>query len=250
MVLNNYRDQADVLLLPMAKLFIRISPNTISFFSLFLALLSGISFALGDRSDMYLIPGVAFLFLSAFFDALDGKVARMTNTDSVQGDLLDHVFDRYSDIFILGGITFSPYCPMEIGFIAIISVLMLSYMGTQAQAVGGKRHYGGLLGRADRLMMITVVSVVQYILITASDTHEIMEYYLLGWMMILFIVIGNLNAIQRLNDTWKDLGEKEGNASGERSRDNDGAGRSNKRTSPKVRSSNWDPDDEIEWKGK
>ena len=54
-------------------------------------------------------------FFSSLFDALDGKVARITDSSSARGDLLDHVFDRYSDIFILGGITFSPYCPMEVG---------------------------------------------------------------------------------------------------------------------------------------
>ena len=246
MVLNNYRDQADIVLIPIAKRMTRLSPNTISFISLFLALLSGISFAICDRSDVYLLPAVMLLFFSALFDAVDGKVARLTNTDSIQGDLLDHVFDRYSDIFILSGITFSPYCPMEIGFIGIISVLMLSYMGTQAQAVGGKRHYGGWLGRADRLMIITVVSVVQYIFIATTDTHELSGYYPLGWMMILFIFVGNLNAIQRLHDTWKDLGENEDHTSAH----GNGSVQSRKRMSPKMRSSDWDSDDDIEWKGK
>lgn len=246
MVLNNYRDQADVVLIPIAKRITRLSPNTITFISLILAIMSGIFFAVCDRSDDYLLPAFIFLFLSALFDALDGKVARLTNTASVQGDLLDHVIDRYSDIFILGGITFSPYCPVEIGFIAIISVLMLSYMGTQAQAVGGKRHYGGWLGRADRLMLILVVSVVQYLLMITTDTHELSEYYLLGWMMILFIFVGNLNAVQRLHDTWKDL-EENGDPT---VRGVNGSSPSRKRAALKMRSSDWDSDDDIEWKGK
>ncbi len=205
MVLNDYREQADVVLLPIAKRIQWISPNTLTYLSLVLAGLSGLSYALTDRSDDYLLLAFLLLFFSSLFDGLDGKVARLTNRSSAKGDLLDHVFDRYSDIFILGGITFSPYCPMEIGFIAIISVLMLSYMGTQAQAVGGKRHYGGWLGRADRLMLLLVASMVQYILIVFFSTHEISSFYLLGWLMILFIFVGNLNAFQRLYDTWKEL---------------------------------------------
>ena len=205
MVLNDYREQADVVLLPIAKRIQWISPNTLTYLSLVLAGFSGLSYALTDRSDDYLLLAILLLFFSSLFDALDGKVARLTNRSSAKGDLLDHVFDRYSDIFILGGITFSPYCPMEIGFIAIISVLMLSYMGTQAQAVGGKRHYGGWLGRADRLMLLLVASMVQYILIVFFSTHEISSFYLLGWLMILFIFVGNLNAFQRLYDTWKEL---------------------------------------------
>jgi len=210
MVLNQYREQADSILLPMAKRITRVSPNTITHISLILALVSGICYALTDRSDDYLILALIALFLSSLFDALDGMVARLTNTSSVRGDLLDHVIDRYSDIFILGGITFSPYCPKEIGFIAIISVLMLSYMGTQAQAVGGKRHYGGWLGRADRMMMLIVVTLLQILLITSTSTHEVSNFYPLGWLMLLFILIGNLNAMQRFYDTWTGLEEAEG----------------------------------------
>lgn len=246
MVLNDYRDQADVVLIPIAKRITRLSPNTITYISLFFAILSGVSFALCDRTHDLLLPAFGFLFLSALFDALDGKVARLTDNSSIRGDLLDHVIDRYSDIFILGGITFGPYCPMEIGFIAIISVLMLSYMGTQAQAVGGKRHYGGWLGRADRLGLLMVITLVQYLLISVSGTYEISGYYLLGWLMMLFIIIGNLNAVQRLYDTWLELGENEDPASGGSDRPVMMA----RRVSPKIRSVEPDSDDDIEWKGK
>ena len=209
MVLNNYREQADVLIEPLAKKLLMISPNTITFISLVFAFLSGASFVMTENDHVYLLPAIFLLLLSALFDALDGKVARLTGTSSIRGDLLDHVIDRYSDIFVIGGITFSPYCPMEIGFIAIISVLMLSYTGTQAQAVGGKRHYGGWLGRADRLMLLMVVSMVQYLMIQFQGINEVSGYYLLGWLMVLFIIIGNLNAIQRVYDTWVELGEAE-----------------------------------------
>ena len=35
-------------------------------------------------------------------------------------------------------------------------------MGTQAQAVGAGREYAGLLGRADRLVVLAIVPVIQY----------------------------------------------------------------------------------------
>ena len=207
MVLNDYRDRADVLIEPIAKRLIMVSPNTLTWISLLFALLSGASYVITDRDAIYLVPAVLMLLLSALFDALDGKVARLTGTSCARGDLLDHVIDRYSDIFVLGGITLSPYCPEEVGFIAIISVLVLSYTGTQAQAVGVTRNYGGWLGRADRLMLLLIISSAQYLLITGWDTHEVFGYYPLGWLMLLFIVVGNLNAIQRVYDTWCELGE-------------------------------------------
>ena len=52
---------------------------------------------------------------NALFDALDGCLARSSNSESRQGDLIDHVLDRYSDIFIFGGITIGGYVAWQIG---------------------------------------------------------------------------------------------------------------------------------------
>ncbi len=205
MVLNDYREQADLVLLPLAKRLVGISPNTLSYISLLAAVLAGASFALTGRSESLLLPGFFLTFISSILDALDGRVARLIGEASARGDLLDHVFDRYADIFILGGITLSPYCPTVIGFIAIISVLLISYMGTQAQAMGVSRNYGGLLGRADRLMLIMILVPVQFVLIAFFSIHEIGPLYPLGWLMVVFIIIGNINAVQRLKATWDDL---------------------------------------------
>lgn len=205
MVLNDYREQADLVLLPLAKRLVGISPNTLSYISLLAAVLAGASFALSQRSEYLLLPGFLLTFISSILDALDGRVARLIGEASARGDLLDHVFDRYADIFILGGITLSPYCPTVIGFIAIITVLLISYMGTQAQAMGVSRNYGGLLGRADRLMLIMILVPVQFVLIAFFAIREIGPLYPLGWLMAVFIIIGNINAVQRLKSTWDDL---------------------------------------------
>jgi archaetidylinositol phosphate synthase len=254
MVLNDYREQADILIEPLAKRLTSISPNTITWISLLFALLSGLSFVMTRDDHLYLLPAILLLLLSALFDALDGKVARLTGTSSIRGDLLDHVIDRYSDIFVLGGITFSPYCPIEIGFVAIISVLMLSYTGTQAQAVGGSRNYGGWLGRADRLMLLLIGSLVQYIMIQFLDISEMADYYLLGWLMLLFILVGNLNAIQRVYDTWIELGdakpgERENKPFRDGSRVSDGGVLRGRRIGSGQDRDIPDEDTDIEWKG-
>lgn len=233
MVLNDYRDRADVILIPIARVCKSISPNTLTFVSLLLAIATGFAYAYSGESDHLLLAAFILLLLSSLFDALDGKVARITGKSSVRGDLLDHVIDRYSDIFIIAGITFSPFCPEIFGFVAIISVLMLSYMGTQAQAVGGSRNYGGMLGRADRLMLILAITLIQYLLMVLFSVEEVMGYYLLTWLMLLFILLGNMNTFQRMHDTWIKLGEKEPDHA------EDGNGMRNE-----------DPqDDIIEWKG-
>src|SRR5208283_4565465 len=101
-------------------------------------------------------------FLSGLFDVLDGEVARATGRASVRGDFLDHVLDRYADLVLVVGIAVSGYVDPLLALFALVSLLLTSYMGTQAQAVGQGRLYGGLLSRADRLVVLMVVTFLEF----------------------------------------------------------------------------------------
>jgi archaetidylinositol phosphate synthase len=209
MVLDRYRNIADKFLLPIANHMLNANPNIVSGVALSFALAAGIAFYVSYMAHWLLILAVLFTFLNALFDALDGKIARLTEKSSAKGDFLDHVLDRYADIFILGGIALSPYCNQLIGMIAVLGVLLLSYMGTQAQAVGCKREYGGILGRADRLILLIIVPIVQFIFLAFIPDGKIgvynMRFTILEYMMIWFAIAGNITAIQRIFSTWKKL---------------------------------------------
>ena len=124
----------------------------------------------------------------------------LTNTTSLKGDFLDHALDRYADVFIVGGLALSSWCDLRIGFFAIIGMLLTSYMGTQSQAVGYKRVYAGLLGRADRLVLLIVAPILQHIFIR-FDLVFIYNFTLLEWVLIYIAVVGNLTAVQRFVKT-------------------------------------------------
>ena len=209
MVLDRYRNIADKFLLPIANHMLNANPNIVSGIALSFALAAGIAFYVSYMAHWLLILAVLFTFLNALFDALDGKIARLTEKSSAKGDFLDHVLDRYADIFILGGIALSPYCNQLIGMIAVLGVLLLSYMGTQAQAVGCRREYGGILGRADRLVLLIIVPIVQFIFLIFIPDGKIgvynMRFTILEYMMIWFAIAGNITAIQRIFSTWKKL---------------------------------------------
>jgi len=83
--------------------------------------------------------------------------------------------------------------------LALTGVLMASYLGggTQAQAVGVGRVYGGLLGRADRLVLIMVTRII--------DLIAPMSFYGLGWfgwLLVLFGIFGHITAFQRFAYVW------------------------------------------------
>jgi phosphatidylglycerophosphate synthase len=140
------------------------------------------------------------MVLSALLDAVDGAVARKIDQANARGDLLDHVFDRYADLFILCGILFGGYAPAWIGVLAITGVILTSYMGTQAQAVGVGRYYGGILGRADRLILLLGTTILNWAYPTA-----IYGLPILGWVLVLFAITGHFTAIQRFVFIWRRL---------------------------------------------
>ncbi len=198
MVLNKYRKNVDSLLNSLAKPFLKMSPNAITLISLLLAFLAGLSYYLTHISVYWLIGAFIFTFLAALFDALDGKVARLRGISSRKGDFLDHLVDRYADTFIIIGISLSPYSNPLIGIFALSGVYLTSYIGTQAQAVGVGRLYGGLLGRADRMVILLVLPIPQLFwwgfYFSASS-----------WVLIAFAVLGHITALQRILSAWKNI---------------------------------------------
>jgi archaetidylinositol phosphate synthase len=212
MVLDKHRKDVDFLITPVARKCININPNTISWLGLIVALLSGIVLYLSWDEHWMLLLGAALVLLSGYFDALDGKIAKLSGKCSVKGDFLDHVFDRYADMFMIAAIALSGWCDTFIGLMAVMGVLLTSYMGTQAQAVGAKRLYDGLLGRADRVVFCFVFPILQFILMELGFGFFELFDHEFNWMelmMIYFAIIGNATAIQRVIITWKNLNEAE-----------------------------------------
>ena len=194
MTLDQYRHHVKVYFDPLVAIAIRcrITPNVLTIAALIASAAAGVFFYM--RMEMLGIIAVA---ANAFCDAMDGAVAREMKIQSLRGDFLDHAVDRYADIFIITGIFAGGLVPWQIGVFALTGVLMASYLGTQAQAVGVGRYYGGLLGRADRLVLILVVGIIGLVIP--------MSFYglsWLGWLLVLFGVFGHITALQRFAYVW------------------------------------------------
>ncbi|MDD4307335.1 MAG: CDP-alcohol phosphatidyltransferase family protein [Thermoplasmata archaeon] len=212
MVLDKHRSSADRFLVPMARKLIRVNPDHISAVAIILAALTGVLFYLSGTWYHLLIVSVVVLIASSLMDALDGKVAKMTGKASLRGDFLDHVLDRYADIFLILGIMVSGYCHWLIGFLGLTGVLMTSYLGTQSQAVGVQRDYGGILGRADRLVLMMLAPLVLWGMLFFWDVSVVIT---LPWielaltpfdiLMAWFAIAGHFTALQRGRRIWREL---------------------------------------------
>jgi len=200
MTLDQYRSAAERLLGPWVRAAARLglSPDQVSVIAFGVAVAAGVAFAVGEPA--FYILGAVLVLLNGWFDLVDGALARHLDISSDGGDLLDHVLDRYADIAILAGFTVG-IDAYALGFAAVTGVLMTSYLGTQIQAVGIGREYGGLLGRADRLALMGVVGVVA----AAYSAPLIIGLNVVGLLLVLFAVVGHLTALQRFLGAWRDL---------------------------------------------
>jgi hypothetical protein len=73
MVLDKHRREADPFIAPVAKRFINVNPNTVSWLGLITALICGIVFYFSYDEHWLLLLGAALVLVSGYFDALDGR---------------------------------------------------------------------------------------------------------------------------------------------------------------------------------
>lgn len=198
MTLDQFRPLANRLLRPFVAAALRVgaTPDQISVLAFAISILAGVAFYLA--TPVMYVTGAVLVLVNGWLDLLDGAVARETNVDSPGGDLLDHVLDRYADVVIVAGLA-AGIDQYALGFAAVTGVLLTSYMGTQIEAVGLERQYGGLLGRADRLALVGIVGAITAIVPSVAG------FSLVGWLLVLFAVVGHVTAFQRFFGAWRDL---------------------------------------------
>jgi archaetidylinositol phosphate synthase len=201
MTLDRFRSVADRVIVPFVAGAARIglTPNAVSTLAFLVAAAAGGTFYLAGETPMLYLVGAVLVLLNGLLDLLDGALARELGTASKAGDLLDHVLDRYADIVIIVGLA-GGIDDWRLGIAAVTGVLMTSYLGTQAQAVGIDRVYGGLLGRADRLVLVGLVAVV-----APFVTGALGPFTLVGWLLVVFAVVGHLTAVQRFYYSMRSL---------------------------------------------
>lgn len=212
MVLDSKRGAVDFAITPVAERLIGVNPNMISWAGLITAFVAGLLMFLSPVCNWLLLVGAMVVLFSGYLDALDGKVAKLAGKASDKGDYLDHVFDRYADVFMIGGVAVSAWCNPYLGMLALVGVLLTSYMGTQAQAIGAPRLYAGLLGRADRVVLSTLFPLIQLAMVLAGYPVLAVGSVTLSWMevmMVYFAVVGNATAVQRAVITWRNLNSED-----------------------------------------
>jgi phosphatidylglycerophosphate synthase len=93
-------------------------------------------------------------------NALDGLVARRAGLARPWGEVLNELGDRLADVALLGGLALAPTSDGRLGAAALVATLLASQVGVLGKAAGGPRQYGGVMGKADRMLYLALAALV------------------------------------------------------------------------------------------
>jgi CDP-diacylglycerol--glycerol-3-phosphate 3-phosphatidyltransferase len=134
---------------------------------------SGLVFAVGTAVAVgsgHLLLAVPLLALTGFHDLLDGPVAKAAGTASVRGAFFDSVTDRVADAVLMGGVAWYLVRVHE-GELSLLPLAVLgvtslvSYQRAKAEALGLSAAKGGLMERAERMILLGVGFLASWLLV-------------------------------------------------------------------------------------
>jgi CDP-diacylglycerol--glycerol-3-phosphate 3-phosphatidyltransferase len=174
----------------------RVHPDYLTVGALVLSILGGVALWGSNRQHwlLFLIPVVATGRTA--LNALDGLVARDTGLARPWGEVLNEFCDRLADVSLLTGVALGLGGNPKLGAVVIVVMLLSSYLAILSKAAGGRRQYGGVMGKADRMIYLSLASVIAFVL----PSRPILTYFLVVVLVGLIVTI-----VQRARATHADL---------------------------------------------
>jgi CDP-diacylglycerol--glycerol-3-phosphate 3-phosphatidyltransferase len=156
------------------------NPDVLTFAGLGAALVGGAALAAGAHGQQALLWLVPLMALSRLIcNAMDGMVATRTRRARPWGKVLNELCDRLADLAFLGPLLLVPGVSEPLVAAAIVTTLLVSYLGVLAEAAGGRREYGGLLGKADRMLWLGLAAGV-----AAAGGDQVVLRLLPAWLLV------------------------------------------------------------------
>ncbi|MBV8755710.1 MAG: CDP-alcohol phosphatidyltransferase family protein [Deltaproteobacteria bacterium] len=173
----------------------RITPNMLTWTACVLGFGAGVALAFG-----WFGLAVALATWSTLGDILDGQVARMTNTGSDRGELLDAAVDRYTELAFLGGLVIfyrTDVSLMVLTLAALAASFMISYASAKAEAL----HVNpprGLMRRHERAVYLITGAGISALLGDWLVAHNLPWTTPMIAGLLAVAIIGNAAAVIRL----------------------------------------------------
>ena len=176
---------------------IGLTPNIMSLMGLALALVSAFTYAVAQGQPLWILLATILFLASGFCDALDGVIARIYQQTSVFGGFLDSLLDRYADAAVYAGVIIGELCDPLWGLAALAGSTLVSYSRARAEAAEIKMESVGVAERAERMLILSIASIVAIFWLPALNIG-----------IILLAVLSNFTVLQRGLHVYNSLKKK------------------------------------------
>ncbi len=175
----------------------RVSPNVITTVGTVSACLVGVLYAIGWFS-----LGGWTLGLLAFFDVVDGAVARRSGRETVFGSFYDATLDRIADAFLFGGflVFYAVHqVPRQaamvlIALVALVATQLTSYTRSRAELFGVEMQGVGWLERPERITLLAA---------PAAFFGRAFDGWVLDAVVALLAVTAVVTVVQRIRHVFR-----------------------------------------------
>ncbi len=175
---------------------VQIPPNAITTLSMGLAIGAGVALAAGR----FALGGWLYLAAGAL-DFLDGRVARVTNSASSGGAVLDSVVDRYSESAVLVGLAwyYRESWVLMPCLLALTGSLFVPYVRARGEALGATMKDVGFMQRPERILLLGItvaLSPIVEVVLEPQNPHP--PHWLAVIGLIIVAATSHTTAVQRL----------------------------------------------------
>ena len=199
MALYDIKPRFRQLMIPMADRLAWLHPDCITVAGLGASLLAFLCLLGASTHHWLLLLMPWWLFVRIACNALDGLVAQRTGKARAFGEVLNEGTDRLADVILLLGLGVTPWASFPIAALATVAVLLSSYAGVLGKAVGVSREYGGILGKADRMLWMGLTAIIVWKMGAAPLRIANLELRsAFDLMLALFVPLAIVTAWQRV----------------------------------------------------
>ncbi len=213
MVIGRLKEQFKRTFSPIARVVAksRIPPNALTLLGPVISTIAAWMYV-----QQQLVLALLWLLFSGFIDALDGAVARAMGKTSVFGGILDSICDRYSDAIILFGVILGGWVFSFWGILAIVGSLLVSYARARAEAAGVTQLGVGIAERPERLIILMVVTLLQYLTIISLLFAPPIFFGIDNWIaygVVLVVILTHITVVQRTVAAYRVLSRMDSESS-------------------------------------
>lgn len=193
------------LLQPLVKVLWSVPPDVLTWSALGLSIVSGVLLFSSYDHPWMAVATIPLLVARIVLNTLDRMLSDQAGKARPSREVLNEVSDRLGDVAIFLGLTLSPAVDNKVlGLLAIIAMMMVSYVGILGKAVGANRVSTGMLGKEERLTLL-IMACLFYGL---KPQFEFMGFSIFGMLFLLFLPLASLTLLQRLDMILCRLSEK------------------------------------------